>query len=83
MSSDRKQTYFKHLKSLNWQLDLFFFQLVGILLSQILINQIQDQIKLQNYNQKHRSDPWSWNSWEKTKCVFIESSLLPEVTDMD
>lgn len=34
-------------------------QLVGILLSQILINQIQDQIKLQNYNQKHRSDPWS------------------------
>ncbi|RXN17714.1 tetraspanin-33 isoform X1 [Labeo rohita] len=34
-------------------------QLVGILLSQILINQIQDQIKLQNYNQQHRSDPWS------------------------
>ncbi|NP_001002617.2 tetraspanin-33 isoform 1 [Danio rerio] len=34
-------------------------QLVGILLSQVLINQIQDQIKLQNYNQQHRSDPWS------------------------
>lgn len=34
-------------------------QLVGILLSQVLINQIQDQIKLQNYNQLHRSDPWS------------------------
>lgn len=33
-------------------------QLVGILLSQILINQIKDQIELQNYNQKHRSDPW-------------------------
>uniref|UniRef100_A0A3Q1G5S2 Tetraspanin n=1 Tax=Acanthochromis polyacanthus TaxID=80966 RepID=A0A3Q1G5S2_9TELE len=34
-------------------------QLVGILLSQILINQIKDQIELQNYNQNHRSDPWS------------------------
>lgn len=34
-------------------------QLVGILLSQILINQIKDQIELQNYNQKHRSDYWS------------------------
>ncbi|XP_051974954.1 tetraspanin-33 [Xyrauchen texanus] len=34
-------------------------QLVGILLSQILINQIQDQIKLQNYNLQHRSDPWN------------------------
>ncbi|XP_048010842.1 tetraspanin-33 [Megalobrama amblycephala] len=34
-------------------------QLVGILLSQILINQIQDQIRLQNYNKQHRSDPWS------------------------
>lgn len=34
-------------------------QLVGILLSQILINQIKDQIELQNYNQKHRFDPWS------------------------
>ncbi|CAL1569029.1 unnamed protein product [Knipowitschia caucasica] len=34
-------------------------QLVGILLSQILINQIKDQIELQNYNQRHRSDPWS------------------------
>ncbi|XP_037616231.1 tetraspanin-33 [Sebastes umbrosus] len=33
-------------------------QLVGILLSQILINQIKDQIELQNYNQKHRFDPW-------------------------
>lgn len=41
---------------------LFVFsllQLVGILLSQILINQIKDQIELQNYNLKHRSDPWS------------------------
>ncbi|KAL6116800.1 tspan33 [Pungitius sinensis] len=34
-------------------------ELVGILLSQILINQIKDQIELQNYNLKHRSDPWS------------------------
>lgn len=34
-------------------------QLVGILLSQILINQIKDQIELQNYNLKHRADPWS------------------------
>ncbi|XP_018421425.1 PREDICTED: tetraspanin-33 [Nanorana parkeri] len=33
-------------------------QLVGILLSQVLINQIKDQIKLQSYNQQHRSDPW-------------------------
>ncbi|XP_063304392.1 tetraspanin-33 [Pelobates fuscus] len=33
-------------------------QLVGILLSQILINQIQDQIKLQKYNLQHRADPW-------------------------
>ncbi|KAM8908638.1 tetraspanin-33 isoform 2-T2 [Spinachia spinachia] len=34
-------------------------QLVGILLSQILINQIKDQIELQHYNLKHRFDPWS------------------------
>lgn len=34
-------------------------QLVGILLSQILINQIKDQIELQNYQVKHRNDPWS------------------------
>ncbi|XP_026183050.1 tetraspanin-33 isoform X2 [Mastacembelus armatus] len=34
-------------------------QLVGILLSQILINQIKDQINLQNYNIKHQVDPWS------------------------
>ncbi|KAJ8416414.1 hypothetical protein AAFF_G00357020 [Aldrovandia affinis] len=34
-------------------------QLVGILLSEILINQINDQIKLQNYNLQHRSDPWN------------------------
>ncbi|KAK1906477.1 Tetraspanin-33 [Dissostichus eleginoides] len=33
-------------------------QLVGILLSQILISQIKDQIELQNYNLKHSSDPW-------------------------
>ncbi|XP_037023626.1 tetraspanin-33 isoform X5 [Artibeus jamaicensis] len=33
-------------------------QLVGILLSQILMNQIKDQIKLQLYNQQHRADPW-------------------------
>ncbi|XP_077401337.1 tetraspanin-33 [Vanacampus margaritifer] len=33
-------------------------QLVGILLSQILISQIKDQIELQNYNLKHRADPW-------------------------
>ncbi|NWU72792.1 TSN33 protein, partial [Pterocles burchelli] len=32
--------------------------LVGILLAQILINQIRDQIKLQLYNQQHRADPW-------------------------
>nr|XP_020508878.1 tetraspanin-33 isoform X2 [Labrus bergylta] len=34
-------------------------QLVGILLSQILINQIKDQIENQNYYIQHRSDPWS------------------------
>lgn len=34
-------------------------QLVGMLLSQILINQIKDQIELQRYNLKHHSDPWS------------------------
>lgn len=34
-------------------------QLVGILLSQILIGQIKDQIELNNYDLKHRSDPWS------------------------
>lgn len=34
-------------------------QLVGIFLSQILINQIKDQIELQNYNLNHRSDLWS------------------------
>uniref|UniRef100_A0A3Q4AFC7 Tetraspanin n=1 Tax=Mola mola TaxID=94237 RepID=A0A3Q4AFC7_MOLML len=34
-------------------------QLVGILLSQILINQIKEQIELQTYDLKHRSDPWS------------------------
>ncbi|XP_054695832.1 tetraspanin-33 isoform X3 [Grus americana] len=33
-------------------------QLVGILLAQILINQIRDQIKLQLYNQQHQADPW-------------------------
>ncbi|KAL4640737.1 tetraspanin-33-like [Arapaima gigas] len=33
-------------------------QLVGILLSQVLINQITDQIELQNYNVQHRCDPW-------------------------
>ncbi|XP_068132049.1 tetraspanin-33 isoform X3 [Hyperolius riggenbachi] len=33
-------------------------QLVGILLSQVLVNQIKDQVKLQTYNQQHRSDPW-------------------------
>ncbi|KAJ8269748.1 hypothetical protein COCON_G00123550 [Conger conger] len=34
-------------------------QLVGMLLSQILINQIRDQIELQDYNHLHRSDPWN------------------------
>ncbi|XP_078533796.1 tetraspanin-33 [Lissotriton helveticus] len=34
-------------------------QLVGILLSQILANQIRDQVKLQSYNQQHRADPWN------------------------
>lgn len=33
-------------------------QLVGIMLSQVLINQIKDQIELQNYNLRHRTDPW-------------------------
>ncbi|XP_009074865.1 PREDICTED: tetraspanin-33, partial [Acanthisitta chloris] len=33
-------------------------QLVGILLAQLLINQIGDQIKLQLYNQQHRADRW-------------------------
>uniref|UniRef100_H3CQ60 Tetraspanin n=2 Tax=Tetraodon nigroviridis TaxID=99883 RepID=H3CQ60_TETNG len=34
-------------------------QLVGIFLSQTLINQIKDQIALQSYTLRHRSDPWS------------------------
>uniref|UniRef100_A0A4W4FWJ2 Tetraspanin n=1 Tax=Electrophorus electricus TaxID=8005 RepID=A0A4W4FWJ2_ELEEL len=34
-------------------------QLVGIMLSQVLINQIQDQIKLQDYNLQHHTDLWS------------------------
>uniref|UniRef100_A0A8C5FVV3 Tetraspanin n=1 Tax=Gadus morhua TaxID=8049 RepID=A0A8C5FVV3_GADMO len=33
-------------------------QLVGIMLSQIMINQIREQIDLQNYNHRHQSDPW-------------------------
>ncbi|XP_072508886.1 tetraspanin-33 isoform X2 [Notamacropus eugenii] len=33
-------------------------QLVGILLSQVLINQIKDQVKLQLYNWQHRADLW-------------------------
>ncbi|XP_061920900.1 tetraspanin-33 [Entelurus aequoreus] len=33
-------------------------QLVGIVLSQILINQIKDQIELQNYKFQHSTDPW-------------------------
>uniref|UniRef100_A0A803V1P0 Tetraspanin n=1 Tax=Ficedula albicollis TaxID=59894 RepID=A0A803V1P0_FICAL len=33
-------------------------QLVGIILAQLLINQIRDQVKLQLYNQQHRADPW-------------------------
>ena len=36
----------------------YLFQLVGILLSMILVSQIKDQIKLQFYNQQHRADPW-------------------------
>lgn len=66
--------YFKHLYlHVVWTDSLFssLFQLVGILLSQILINQIQDQIKLQNYNQQHRSDPWSWNDKKKTIYAFL------------
>ncbi|XP_076861450.1 tetraspanin-33 [Brachyhypopomus gauderio] len=34
-------------------------QLVGIMLSQVLINQINDQVKLQDYNRQHQTDPWS------------------------
>lgn len=37
---------------------VYLFQLVGILLSMILVSQIKDQIKLQLYNQQHRADPW-------------------------
>lgn len=33
-------------------------QLIGIFLSQNLINQIKDQIQLQQYSSAHRSDPW-------------------------
>ncbi|XP_061403335.1 tetraspanin-33-like isoform X1 [Lethenteron reissneri] len=33
-------------------------QLVGIMLAQLLINQIKDQIELQRYNQLHRADQW-------------------------
>ncbi|XP_043964591.1 tetraspanin-33 isoform X2 [Gambusia affinis] len=34
-------------------------ELVGMFLSQILINQIKDQIELQQYNLKHSADPWN------------------------
>ncbi|KAM6895241.1 tetraspanin-33 isoform 1-T2 [Xenentodon cancila] len=34
-------------------------QLVGMVLSQVLINQIKDQVELQNYDLRHRADPWS------------------------
>ncbi|XP_012706200.2 tetraspanin-33 [Fundulus heteroclitus] len=34
-------------------------QLFGMVLSQMLINQIKEQIKLQSYNLKHTFDPWS------------------------
>ncbi|XP_063164297.1 tetraspanin-33 [Candoia aspera] len=33
-------------------------QLIGILLSQFLISQIKDQIKLLSYNQQHQADYW-------------------------
>lgn len=52
-------THFPH-SYFGWPLFLPPPQLVGILLSQILINQIKDQIELQRYNLKHHSDPWSW-----------------------
>ncbi|XP_014849891.1 PREDICTED: tetraspanin-33 [Poecilia mexicana] len=34
-------------------------ELVGMILSQLLINQIKQQIELQQYNLNHSSDPWS------------------------
>ncbi|XP_026578479.1 tetraspanin-33-like [Pseudonaja textilis] len=40
---------------------LFLFspaQLIGILLSQVLISQVKDQIKFLSYNQGHRTDYW-------------------------
>ncbi|ERE89483.1 tetraspanin-33-like protein [Cricetulus griseus] len=48
-------------------------QLVGILLSQVLVNQIKDQIKLQLYNQQHRADPWFTTVcrhvlWKSSQC---------------
>lgn len=55
-------------------LSFYLFQLFGILLSQVLITQIQDQIKLQNYNLLHRSDPWSWSHCSVLNCTGI----LPE-----
>ncbi|XP_010192642.1 PREDICTED: tetraspanin-33, partial [Mesitornis unicolor] len=54
-------------KLLNWvhgfllggiALGLAVPQLMGILLAQILTHQIQDQLKLQLYNQQHQADPW-------------------------
>nr|XP_020668113.1 tetraspanin-33 isoform X1 [Pogona vitticeps] len=33
-------------------------QLIGVLLSQLLVSQIRDQVRLQLYNQQHRADPW-------------------------
>ncbi|XP_013919666.1 PREDICTED: tetraspanin-33 [Thamnophis sirtalis] len=33
-------------------------QLIGILLSQVLVSQIKNQIKFLSYNQRHRTDYW-------------------------
>jgi len=51
-------------------------QLVGMLLSQILINQIKDQIELQNYNLKHRTDPWRWSKTRFWWTAAFQQTLM-------
>ncbi|KAM6284169.1 LOW QUALITY PROTEIN: tetraspanin-33 [Spheniscus humboldti] len=46
-------------------------QLVGILLAQILINQIRDQVKLQLYNQQHRAEPLVLSCGARRQCRHL------------
>lgn len=73
-------------------------QLVGIFLSQNLINQIKDQIQLQQYSSAHRSDPWRWldhgwhspclselelGSWFRSPDLIVCPYCLLSIADVD